>query len=98
MTVRIAAIALFTAAVTAAAPAFADHKAQEAAREVIPLSSGETLYIFKDGKMAKADQFGRAAFLKIGETLRTADGRVIKATSNEVAHLTSLLAEDYSGD
>lgn len=97
MKLKIAAIALFAAAAAAATPAFADHKARESAREVVALADGGTLYVFKDGKMAKTNQFGRATSLKKGEVLRTADGKSIEATSNEVARLRSYLAEDYPG-
>jgi hypothetical protein len=98
MKLKIAAIALFGAAVSTTTPAFADHKARETAREVVALADGGTLYIFKDGKMAKANQFGRATYLKKGEVLRTAQGKSIEVTSNEVARLGTYLAEDYPGD
>lgn len=38
MKLKIATIALFGVAVSVATPAFADHKAREAAREVVPLA------------------------------------------------------------
>lgn len=98
MKLKIAAITLCGVTVFAAAPAFADHKAREAAREVVALADGGTLYVFKDGKMAMTNQFGRATYLKKGDVLRTADGKSIEVTSNEVARLGSYLAEDYPGD
>jgi len=98
MKLKIASAALFAATATLSLPAFADHKAREASRDVISLADGGTLYIFQDGKMAKANQFGRAVYLKNGEVLPTTDGKRVQASSNEIAKLTTLLMEDYPGD
>ncbi|CAM3795769.1 CopK family periplasmic copper-binding protein [Roseateles saccharophilus] len=94
------AIALaISAAATAAAPAFA-HDALETSGVVkskVQLVDGSTLYVFKDGKMAREDRFGRAVFLKRGETLTTVDGSKIVAVGNEVARLDALLKEGHNG-
>ena len=46
--------------VIATTSAFASDEARAAAREVIELKDGSTVYIFKDGKMAMEDKYGRA--------------------------------------
>lgn len=81
-----------------ATSAFAGHAAREAAKEAIPLKSGGTLYIFKDGKMGKEDRFGRAHYLKNGEVLEATDGRSITVDSNEVARMDALLLEGHSSN
>lgn len=85
------AIALIAAIAGAAAPVFARDAAQQAAKEVINLKDGSTLFVFRDGKMAHENRVGRAVGLKNGELLETADGRKVTVTSNEVARLDSLL-------
>lgn len=63
----------------------------------IELRDGSTLHIFKDGKMAKEDAFGRAVYLKRGEVLTAKDGRQITAVGNEVARLERLLKDGHTG-
>ena len=79
------------------APAFAGDAAVQAAKEMIPLADGGTLYIFKDGLMAQEDRFGRATYQKIGTSVVAKDGRNIAITSNEVARLYSLLRKGHRG-
>jgi len=50
-------------------PAFAGHAAAQAAKEMVPLADGGTLYIFKDGKMAQESRFGRAVYLNVGASV-----------------------------
>lgn len=78
-------------------PAFAGHAAAKAAKEMVPLADGGTLYIFKDGKMAQESRFGRAVYLNVGASVSTKDGRNIAITSNEVARLGSLLQKEHGG-
>ena len=78
-------------------PAFAGHAAAQAAKEMVPLADGGTLYVFKDGKMAQESRFGRAAYLNVGASVPTKDGRNIAITSNEVARLGSLLEQEHGG-
>lgn len=59
------------------------------------LKDGGTLYIFKDGKMAKESKYGKAVYMKKGETLETVDGKKIVASSNEVARLGNLISEGH---
>ena len=87
-------IALFTMTL-AAAPVFAMHAARLEASRTVPLANGETLYVFKDGLMAKEGRFGRAIYLRPGEVVVSADGQQITAVGNEVARLASLLRKDH---
>lgn len=79
-----------------AASAFAGDAARATAKEMIPLKNGDVLYIFEDGRMARENAYGRAVYLKAGETLQTADGKTIQANSNEVARLSYLLQKGHT--
>ena len=46
------------------ATAFASDDARAAAKQVIELKDGSTVYIFKDGKMGMEDKLGRATRMK----------------------------------
>lgn len=87
--------ALALALAAAAAPAFARDMLPPATQQTLNLKDGSTLYVFKDGKMAKEDRFGRATYLKQGDVLELSDGRKVTATSNEVGRLSSLLNEGH---
>jgi len=78
-------------------PAFAGHAATQAAKEMIPLANGGTLYIFQDGKMAQESRLGRVVYQSIGTSVDAKDGRKIVITSNEVARLGSLLDQGHGG-
>lgn len=45
------------------------------------------MYIFQDGKMGKQNRYGRAIYLKKGESLETVDGNKIIISSKDVARL-----------
>lgn len=89
---------LVAAFAIASSSAFAGHFAVEAAKEIIVLKDGGSLYIFPDGKMGKESRVGSSVYLKKGEVLEAADGRMITATSNEVARMTYLLSKDHSNN
>ena len=89
------AIALVAAVAGAASPVFARDAAQQQARQVIDLKDGSTLFVFKDGRMAREDKLGRAILLKRGEVLEAADGRKLTAVGNETARLDVLLKEGH---
>jgi hypothetical protein len=55
------------------------------------MQDGGTLYVFKDGKMAVGDKFGRAVSVEIGKMIEIADGSKMTVSSNEVARLDVLL-------
>lgn len=84
-------IGIFIASLALLAPTFAMDAARSQAEQVIALQRGETLYVFKDGLMAKEDKFGRPAYLGIGETVQSVDGQKIAVKGNEVARLALLL-------
>ena len=77
--------------------AFASDEARAAAREVIELKDGSTVYIFKDGKMAMEDRYGRAIRTSPGAVVETSDGRKITTQSDEVARLNSLIIQGHEG-
>lgn len=78
-------------------PAFAGHAAVQSAKEMVPLADGGTLYIFKDGRMAQENRFGRAVYQQVGASVAAKDGKSITFTSNEVARLSSLLEQEHGG-
>jgi len=91
---------LFTLVIAFAAagvsvPIFASRPRPQATQQALALKDGSTLYVFKDGKMAKEDRYGRAAYLKQGEVLELADGRKVTAVGNEVARLSGLLNDGH---
>jgi len=91
MKTSITTLTLTLAIVGAATPALARDELARELRQSLQLADGSTLHLFKDGKMAKEDRYGRAAYLKKGELLELADGRKMTADSNEVARLHYLL-------
>ena len=64
---------------------------------MIELKDGSTLYIFKDGKIAMEDRYGRATRMELGTVMETKDGQRIKMESDEVARLQSLIDEGHFG-
>lgn len=88
-----AAVAIAMGALSA--PAFAHDAVASAVKESIALKDGAVLHVFPDGKMARESRYGRASYLTQGETLETADGRRITATSNELARLDGLLRQGH---
>lgn len=88
--------ALAVAAISLIAlPSYSADAAVAASKKVYSLKDGGNLYVFKDGKMAREDRFGRAVFLYKGQLLETADGQKIEINSNEVARLDFLLREGH---
>lgn len=67
----------------------------EKVEQSIPLKDGSTVYIFKDGKMAMENKFGRAVRMKQGEVMETKDGQKIMMQGDEVVRLNSILRHDY---
>lgn len=56
-----------------------------------PLQGGTTVHLFKDGKMAMEDKYGRAFRMKDGEVMQTSDGKTITMKGDEVARLSQAL-------
>ena len=90
-------VAIALSAVTVFAVA-AESDARDAAKQVIDLQDGSTLYVFKDGKMAVESQVGHAISTRPGTTLTAKDGSSITLIGNEVARLDSLLHEGMQGN
>lgn len=80
-----------------ASTAFAGDAARAEAKQVIDLKDGSTLYIFKDGKMAMEDKFGRTMRMKNGTVMETKDGQKIIMHGDEVARLETLLQQGHQG-
>lgn len=96
MKLNLTTVVLAAAVAAAAVPAFARDAVQQAVQQTVVLKDGSTLYVFKDGEMAKEDRFGRAVYLRNGEVLEALDGRKMTANSNEVARLQVLLVEGHN--
>lgn len=88
-------IVAFATLAIATSMTFASDAARDAAKEMVPLRDGGTLFLFKDGTMAKQDAYGNARYIKQGEVLETADGKKIPVTSNEVARMQSLTLKGH---
>lgn len=73
----------------AAATAFAHELSQ--LDKSVALRDGSTVYIFKDGKMAMADNFGRVVSMNQGHAMQTGDGQSIVMAGNETARLDCFL-------
>ena len=97
MNSRLTSIAILSLMGAISLPSFAGDAAAAAAKEMINLKDGSTLYVFSDGKMALESKYGKAEFLMKGQTLQTADGRTIKADSNDIARWDSLLKQGHGG-
>lgn len=98
MKTKLAKLALIAVLSTAGATtAFAHDAARTAAKQMIELKDGSTLYIFKDGKMAMEDRYGRATRMEIGAVMETKDGRQVKMESDEVARLQVLFDQGHFG-
>lgn len=95
MKFKFASLALIAVSASVVLPAHAEDAARQQAKQVISLQDGGTLYIFKDGKMAKANKYGRIEHLRKGDNIQTVDGQTLTATSNEVARLDFLLMDGH---
>ena len=78
-----------------ATSAFADDAARAAAQKTIALKNGSTIYLFKDGKMAMEDKYGRAVRMKKGVVMETKDGQKVMMHGDEVVRLDNLLKEGH---
>ncbi len=89
------AVLTLALATAAAGPAFASDALAKTPHQSLNLKDGSTLYIFEDGKMAREDRYGRAAYLMKGEVLELADGRKVTAVGNEIVRLHFLLNDGH---
>lgn len=83
------------AAVGASVPALARDALPQVTQQALAMKDGSTLYVFKNGKMAKEDRYGRATYLKQGETLELVGGPKVTAVGNEVARLDVLINDGH---
>lgn len=88
-------IALLLALAGMTAPAFARHELALEAPRAVELKDGGILYVFKDGKMAKENKYGRVEYLGKGAVLEAADGRRVTVVGNETARLDNLLNDGH---
>ena len=77
--------------------AFAGDEARAAADKVIAMKDGSTLYVFKDGKMAMENQYGRAVPVKEGHVMETKEGREIIMIGDEFVLLERLINRGHRG-
>lgn len=76
--------------------AFADDAKRGEVQQTIELKNGATVYVFKDGKMAMEDKFGRAVSMKKNVVMETKDGKKIIMHGNEVMRLDSLNQQGHN--
>lgn len=86
----------FATLALAATLSFASDAARDAAKEMVPLRDGGTLFLFKDGTMAKQNAYGNASYIKKGDVLEAKDGQKIPVTSNEVARMHALTVKGHT--
>lgn len=89
---------LVVAMSTVAASAYSDDAARAAAQKTIELKNGSTLYIFKDGKAAVEDKYGRAVRMKKGAVMETKDGEKLMIQAGEVMRLDYLIKKGHGHD
>lgn len=68
-----------------------ENDARNAAKQVIDLQDGSTVYVFTNGKMAVENKYGEAVSTRPGTTLQAKDGSTIVTKGNEVTRLNDLL-------
>lgn len=56
----------------------------------VPLKDGSTVHVFRDGKMAMEDRFGRPVRMSPGQSMQSVDGRSIVMVGDESARLDSI--------
>ncbi|NMG29959.1 periplasmic Cu(I)/Cu(II)-binding protein CopK [Aromatoleum evansii] len=61
------------------------------------LKDGSTVYVFKDGKMAMENKFGRVARMEEGHVMETKDGQKIMMKGDEIWRLERALHPNRGG-
>lgn len=90
---KIAAV-IAVAAISAQVLAF--ESARQQARQVVELKDGSTLYVFRDGKMAIEDRYGRPISVRPNTEIEAKDGQKFMMQGNEVGRLEQLQSQDRS--
>lgn len=62
----------------------------------IDLKDGSTVYIFKDGKMAMENKFGKTVRMRPGHVMDTRDGKRIIMVGDEIMRLEEVLHGAHS--
>jgi hypothetical protein len=62
---------------------------REGIEKSVKLKDGSTVHVFKDGKMAMENKFGRPFRMKSGQPMQTADGLSMTMKGDEVARLSN---------
>jgi hypothetical protein len=57
----------------------------------VELKDGSTVHLFKDGKMAMENKFGRPYRMREGKMMETTDGKSIAMNGDEVARLSNAM-------
>lgn len=87
---------LFFAAITMiAAPALALDSAD--IQKAVELKDGSTVYVFKDGKMAMENKYGRVERMAPGHVMEAKDGQRITMQGDEVARLELIRTLERGG-
>lgn len=76
---------------------WASDEARSAAEKIVAMKDGSMLYIFKDGKMAMENKYGRAVSMKEGQVMQTKDGQEVIMIGNQVALLERLINRGHRG-
>lgn len=73
--------------------AFAIDSAQ--VQKSVQLKDGSTVHIFKDGKMAMENQYGRAESMEPGTVMEATNGEKFAMQGDKVTRLDSILNRPY---
>ena len=95
MKLNLSAIALAIAVAGTAVPVLAHDAASQEAKQVVNLTDGSSLYVFKDGKMSMADKYGRPMRMKAGQVMDAKDGQRLTMVGDEVARLQVLQIQGH---
>ncbi len=63
----------------------------------IDLKDGNTVHVFKDGKMGMENPYGYVVAMEEGHVMEAKDGRKIVMQGNETARLNAVLYRQYRG-
>lgn len=69
-----------------------------AVAKALQLKDGSTVYVFKDGKMAMEDKYGRTVGMKAGHVMETKDGQRVIMVGNELARLDTIKFQEHGGN
>lgn len=87
---------MIAAALLSAGTAVLAQDLSDVARTV-PLQDGTSVHIFRDGKMAMEDKFGRTVSMPEGQAMVALDGQAIRMVGNETARLDSIRRTELGG-